>query len=133
MAHQDGPTPKSLNFIRLGLLGQTLSLGAIAWFVAGTQGLTPGLFDGIEGYVWGGLGLSFVGLFGGVLAARSRWRSAESYADKHSANIMGWALAEAAGLLGAIYLMMGGNAVFFGAGLALQGLASYVLLPLPEP
>jgi hypothetical protein len=122
-----------LNLIRLGLLGQTLSLGAIAWFVAGPRGVAPGLVEGVEPYVWGGLGLSFVGLFGGVLAVRSRWRSAASAADKRSANIIGWALAEAAGLLGAIYLLMVGDGVFFGAGLALQGLASFVLLPLPEP
>lgn len=87
---------------------------------------------GVELYVTAGLVVVFLGLFGGVLALRSRWQAVEGFAEKKPLNIIGWALAEMASLLGVAYLFLGGSAVFLGAGLALQGLASFVLLPMPE-
>jgi hypothetical protein len=124
--------PRSFNIVRYALLAGTLSFGMIAWAVSGTRGLVPAIDDGIEVYVWSMLVLVFIGLFGGVLAVRSKWTAAETFDEKQSANIVGWALAESAGLLGGLYLLMVGNPLFFGAGIALQGMASFVLLPVPE-
>lgn len=130
MAEEPG---KSLNVIRFALLVTPLFLALSVWIVAAEGGLKPEVFQGMELYVTAVLIIVFLGFFGGILALRSRWQAAEDFEAKKRADIIGWVLAEAASLLGIVYLFLVGNASFFGAGLALQGLASFVLLPMPEP
>lgn len=123
---------KGLSAIRFSLLVAPVTIGVALWLVADEGGLKPEVFQGMELYVTAGLVIVFLGFFGSVLVLRSRWQAAEDFDTKKTTNIIGWALAETASLLGVVYLFLVGNAVFFGAGLALQGLASFVLLPMPE-
>lgn len=123
---------RPLQIVRIALIMGPLSIGVLAVGVPALWAITPGLVDGVEGYVQGGFILFFLGLFGGILALRSKCRAAESFAEKRSSTILGWGLGESGGLLGALYMMFVGDPTFFGAGIALQFLASFVLLPMPE-
>lgn len=128
----DDQTQKGLSLIRFSLLVAPVTVAVALWFVAEEGGLTPDVFQGIELYVTAVLGIVFLGVFGGLFALRSRWQAAEGFGAKRTTNIVGWALAESATLLGLGYWVLVGNALFFGVGMALQALASFVVLPLPE-
>lgn len=128
----DDQTQKGLSLIRFSLLVAPVTVAVALWFVAEEGGLTPDLFQGMELYVTAVLVIVFLGIFGGVFALRSRWQAAEGFGVKKTTNIIGWALAESATLLGLGYWLLVGNALFFGVGMALQVLASFVVLPVPE-
>ncbi|MFB6272312.1 MAG: hypothetical protein ABEL51_05390 [Salinibacter sp.] len=130
MANQVDDPEKGLNIVRLALIAGTAIFGPVAWMVASMEDIE--VFTGNEVYIWIGLTVFFLSLFGGILLARSKWRVADTFEEKRSANIIGWALAESAALIGGLYMMVGGTPAFFGAGFALQLLASFVLLPVPE-
>lgn len=124
---------RPLHIVRFALLISPILMAGALWIVVEQGGMAPDVLVGREFYVTAGLVVVFVGVFGGLLTLRARWQAAETFDTRTTTNLIGWALAEGATLLGLAYLFLGGNALFFGAGLALQGLASFVLLPVPEP
>lgn len=125
----------ALNIIRFVLLAGIVTFGGLAWVMAYTispqPGMAPEAVRGVELYVDVGMGVLVLAAFGGVVGLRSRWQAAEGIAAKRRFNILGWAIAEVPALLGGVYLMIAGRPLFLGAGMALMGLALFVLLPLP--
>lgn len=116
------------------MVAGVLVFGAAAWglTVMKGAGMAPDLVTGYEFFVWGGLGLLFLVLFAGVVGLRSRWDVAEDASTKQTVNIMGWAVAETGGLVGCVYFLLVGDPTFFGVGLALLILTTFVLLPIPS-
>jgi hypothetical protein len=60
-----------------------------------------------------------------------QWEAATDFGAKRTYNIIGWALAEITGLLGAVYLLFVGDPTFFAFGLVLLGGTIFVWLPVP--
>lgn len=122
--------------MRLALVAGVVFFGGMAWWMVtlqeGPGGLAPDLVEGVEGPVWIGMAILFLALSAGIVVLRSRWKAAEQGPSKHTVNIMGWAVAEAGGLIGCIYLLLVGDPTFFGVGLAMLVLATFVLLPIPR-
>lgn len=124
---------RPLHIIRFTLLISPILVAGALWTAVEPGSVAPDVFEGSEFYVTAVLVVVFGGFFGGLLTLRARWQAAEAFDTRTTINLIGWALAEGATLLGLAYLFLMGNALFFGAGLGLQGLASFVLLPVPEP
>jgi hypothetical protein len=132
---------RGLRIVRIALLTGVVVFGVITWILGrvviplpgpGTPPLAAGLVQGIEAYVEYGFVLTFLGVFGGVIALRSRWKAADDFEAERQINIAGWALADFTALSGGIYLMLVGDPTFFGAGLAFMILTAFVLLPISE-
>ncbi|WP_263785298.1 hypothetical protein [Salinibacter grassmerensis] len=130
---------RGLRIVRIALLTGIVVFGVITWILGrvvlpgpATPPLAAGLVQEIGAYVEYGFVLTFLGVFGGVIALRSRWKAAEDFEAERQINLAGWALANFTALSGGIYLMLVGDPTFFGAGLALMVLTAFVLLPISE-
>ncbi|MES3630889.1 MAG: hypothetical protein PPP56_12070 [Longimonas sp.] len=122
----------ALQIIRFALLTSSLAFGGIAFFLTQDAGLLASELLPIETYAQAGTALLFLVLFGGVLAVRMQWDAAEDLASRGTHTITGWTLSEAAATVGAVYLLLVGDPLFFAIGFAVQLFVSFVLIPLPK-
>ncbi len=121
-------TPAAFTIIRLSLLAGVLLLGGIAWYLTASGQVAPALDDGTAAllrYVFLGL-LATAAL--GIALVRPRARQAETLQQRVRFSIIGYALAEAAALFGAVYLFLTGAATLYLLGLLLF-LAAFLLFP----
>jgi len=120
-----------LTLIRAALIGGAVIFGAVFWFLMQQSG-TPVLDRETLPFVrWGILALFAVAAVA-ILVIRQKWMAAESFEEKRSLNITGWALAEGMTSVGAIYIFLAANPAYFVVGLLAQLLISFVLLPIPR-
>lgn len=76
--------------------------------------------------------LGFWALLVLVIAVVSRRRSGASGKRTRALTVIGWALAQAIGLVGVVYYFLTGALLYVGVGLALQLVISFVVLPAPS-
>lgn len=122
----------ALQVIRFALLAGSLALGGIATFLTQNGGpLAPELLA-VEANAQTGASLLFLVFFGSVLAVRMKWNAATDFASRRTYTITGWALSESAATVGAVYLLLLGEPLFFAIGFAAQLFISFVLIPIPK-
>jgi len=122
-----GPSSGVLHIIRLSLLLGVLSFGAAAWYLRKSEAVQ----DAAESAT--ALGIAFfaivAGSAGAMLFIRQRRANATTPREVAMMNIVGWALAEGAALLGAIILLLTGSYLPFVIGTAYM-LAAFMLFPI---
>ena len=120
-------TDTPLSIVRLALIVGTTLFGGIAWFLANSiadgSGIAPELLNEFP-LVPVVITALFVVLVIGIAVVRVQQRA------WGMSPLAGWALAEVMAMLGAAYLLMVGDPVFFVAGLVAQLIVSFVVLPL---
>ncbi len=125
---QPALTPAAFTIIRLSLLAGVLLLGGIAWYLTASGQVAPALDDETAAL----LRYVFLGLLAtaavGIALVRPRARQAETLQQRVRFSIIGYALAEAAALFGAVYLFLTGAATLYLLGLLLF-LAAFLLFP----
>lgn len=125
------PTTSQLAFIQLSLvMGPVLFFG-VTYFVRHQPGFTPvsnPLPDGVQ-YL---LPVVFVLALGGVFIVRNFRTSSSNDQQFATFSLIGWAVAEAAALLGCVYFFLNGDPKWAITGIFVQ-LFSVVLLPAKRP
>ena len=124
-------TPSSLNIIRFALLGGSLFIGGVAWFLVNSGQMTPSLDEEIASIFRMIYYPSVAIVIVAIWMIRQRAGKAESFAQRGKLLLIGYALAEWLTLFGAIYLLLAGNASLFLGGLLLF-MVAFAILPINQ-
>jgi hypothetical protein len=122
-------TPSSFNIIRFALLGGVLFLGAIAWFLS-----RDGDFGALDEETATVFRYAFYAVFTasalGMLFVHRSLPQAETFQQRATRCILGFALAEGTALFGGVYLLLTGSAMLYVIGLVLFLIAFMVFSPI---
>ncbi len=120
---------------RLGQAGRTLPLtalalfGVIAWYLTGSGQIEPSMTEPVASTLRMVFYVLLAGHLVGIALVRQRADRAEAFTQRAKLLIVGYALAEALVLFGALYLFLTGNATLFLGGLVVFML-TFLMLPL---
>ena len=124
---------RALRTIQYGLLGGVLLLGIIAFVLVESTGPLASELTPFEDYLVIGMAVLLLTLFGGTFVVRRQRTAATTPDAQRSQTIIGWAIVEAGGILGGVYLLLLGDPTFWAVGFAMQLFVVFVVLPLPNP
>lgn len=117
--------PQSLQLIRLSLMAGVLMFGAVAVFVHGQPTWRPGTLPEVVRYAL--VAYAMVAVSVAVLLKRRIAREPDR--ERRAALlVIGWAIGEAAGLLGAVIFFFTSEGQWYALGLLVM-LCAFVLLP----
>ena len=126
-----GMTPASLNIIRFALLGGSLLIGAVAWFLIKSGQIVPTVDEELTGILRLVFYASLVLTMGAIWVIRQRAGQAEGFTQRGKLLLIGYAVSEWLTLFGAVYLFLSGNASLFLGGLLVLVIA-FALLPISK-
>lgn len=124
-----GLTPQALTLIRFAMLTVVLGFGGIAIFLTSSgqfEGAVPPETATQIRYAFYGVLLGVGGLLGFVYR---RWKQTDVPARRGVLSLIGYALGESLALFGAIYILLTGSTMLFGAGL-IAFLGTFLLFPV---
>lgn len=126
---QRRPTTAVVLFIiRLALVTTVVMFGAVTWYVHSQQDqpfTAPNeTLDWVVIGVWAAVAV-------GLMLLSRRYRAVPRRADRISLAIVGWALGEAAAMLGGVHYFLTGDALRYGYGLLIFAI-SLMLFPIPR-
>ena len=116
----------TLFIIRLAFVSAVVMFGAATWFVQSQQ--TQEFTRPNETLDWLVIGVWAVAAVGLMLLSR-RYRAAPRGAERRTLAIIGWALGEAAALIGGVHYFLTGNPLRYGYGLLIFCI-SLMLFPI---
>jgi cytochrome c oxidase assembly factor CtaG len=119
-------TPTALRLVRYAMLAGLLLFGAIAYSQSLHRTPDPDSLTNLTQLGWVGYGMCALAIVGTAVIRQVRERASE--AARPTLSIVGSALAEAAALFGAVYMLLGGSIGIYALGLVLF-LATWTLLP----
>jgi len=123
---QPGMTPTSLRVVRYAMLVMLLGFGAFAYSQSQQAVPDPESLTNLSAIKWVGLGLCAVVIVG--IAVMRRIRERMDASRRPTLGLIGSALAEGAALLGAVYMILGGDITVYAIALVLF-LSTWTLLP----
>jgi hypothetical protein len=121
-----GLTPTSLRIVRYAMLALLLLFGAFAYYQSLHRTPDPDNPTNLTYIGWVGYGLCALAIVGLAVIRQVRERASE--AARPTLGMVGSALAEAAAMFGAVYMVLGGGIGVYALGLVLF-LATWTLLP----
>jgi hypothetical protein len=123
--HNPRLSAATLRIVRYAMLVGVLLFGALAYYQSRNRAPGDGGAD-LEALRW--VGFTFcAGAIASLVVIRGARRRAAP-AARPTLGLIGSAFAEGAALLGAVYMLLGGDAIVFGLGMLIF-LASWTLLP----
>jgi hypothetical protein len=126
--HRSRATPASMFIIRISLVFGVVMFGGLTWYLH-SQRTEPFPTDN-ETVTWVVLGAWTV-ITIGIVYLSGRYRAAASRDQRITLAIIGWALGEAAALLGGVHYFVTGSPQRYGYGFLIFVIA-LVLFPIPR-
>jgi hypothetical protein len=119
-------TPTALRLVRYAMLAGVLLFGAIAYYQGTNRTPDPDSPTNLTYIGWVGYGLCALAIVGIAVLRQVRERASDT--TRTTLSMVGSALAEAAAMFGAVFMILGGGIGIYALGLVLF-LSTWTLLP----